>query len=68
MSVQKQIGDQTLKGAILGALGYVMMKLNVPAEAQAAFYPLILWSLAYVSSKVGDPDVASFLTKGCDDK
>jgi hypothetical protein len=67
VAVKKQIGDQTLKGAILGVIAYVMMKLNVPEEAQAAFYPLILWGLAYVSTRVGDPELASFLKEACDD-
>ena len=63
MSVKTQINDQTLKGAILGLVAYGMMKLNVPEELQAALYPLILWVLAVVSTKMGDPEVASFLNK-----
>lgn len=63
MSVKTQINDQTLKGAILGLVAYGMMKLDAPEELQAALYPLILWALAYVSTKFGDPKSASFLNK-----
>jgi hypothetical protein len=63
VAVSNQIGDQTLKGAVVGVVAYVLNRLNVGAEAQAAFLPLVLWALALVSTKVGDPNVASFLAK-----
>lgn len=58
-----QVADQTLKGAILGAVTYLMSRFNVEPAAQAAFLPLITAALAWASTKVGDPTVASFLCK-----
>ncbi len=63
MTVSHQVGDQTLKGAVVGAVAYILAKLNVSPEAQASFLPLVLWALAYVSTRIGDPTVASFFAK-----
>lgn len=58
-----QVTDQTLKGAIVGAISYFLAKWNVDPAAQAVFMPIIISALAYASTKVGDPKVASFLTE-----
>lgn len=58
-----QVTDQTLKGAFLGAVVYLMNRFNVEPAAQAAFLPLITAVLAWASTKVGDPAVASFFCK-----
>lgn len=63
MSVKSQVGDQTLKGAILGAVAYLLVKWNVDAEAQAGIITAVTAALAYASTKVVDKNVASFLTK-----
>lgn len=58
-----QVTDQTIKGALVGAAAYVLAKLNVDPGAQAAFMPVIITGLAWLSTKVGDPSQASFLAK-----
>lgn len=62
-----QITDQTLKGAIVGALSYFLAKWNVDPGLQAALMPVLITLLAYASTKVGDPQVASFLTKAAEE-
>lgn len=63
MSVKAQIGDQTIKGVIIGAVAYFLVKNNVDAEAQAGILTAMTTVLAYASTKVGDKGVASFLAK-----
>jgi hypothetical protein len=58
-----QITDQTIKGAALGAVAYVCVKANLDAEAQAVIVTAATTLLAYLSTKIGDPKVASFLAK-----
>ncbi len=58
-----QVADQTLKGVILGAVAYLLVKFNVNAEAQAGVITGVTAALAYLSTKVGDKKVASFLSK-----
>lgn len=62
-----QVTDQTLKGAIVGAIAYFLAKWNIDPAAQAAFMPVIISVLAYASTKVGDPKVASFLEKAAEE-
>lgn len=62
-----QVADQTLKGAVVGAVAFLLSKWNVDPAAQAVFIPLVTAVLAYVSTKVGDPQVASFLTKAAEE-
>lgn len=63
MSIKAQIGDQTIKGAIIGAVAYFLVKNNVDPEAQAGIITAVTTALAYASTKVGDKTVASFLAK-----
>jgi hypothetical protein len=58
-----QITDQGIKGVVLGAVAYVCVKANLDAEAQAVIVTVATTVLAYASTKIGDPKVASFLTK-----
>ena len=62
-----QVADQTLKGAIVGALSYFLAKWNVDPAAQAIFMPLIISLLAFASTKVGNPKVASFLNEAVEE-
>ena len=62
-SKNQQVADQTLKGAIVGALSYFLAKANIDAGAQAAIMPLVITGLAYASTLVGDKGTASFLAK-----
>ena len=59
----QQVADQTLKGAVVGALSYFLAKFNIDPGAQAAIMPLVITGLAYDSTLVGDKGTASFLAK-----
>jgi len=63
MAVNSQVKDQSIKGLILGAVAYFLVKWNVDAEAQAGIITAVTAGLAYASTKVGDKNVASFLAK-----
>lgn len=63
MNKSKQITDQTLKGAILGSVTYILARAGVDAGLQASLIPLIAAVLAYASTLVGDKAVASFISK-----
>lgn len=59
----QQVADQTLKGAVIGALSYFLAKWNIDAGAQAAIMPLVITGMAYASTLVGDKGTANFLAK-----
>lgn len=64
MSTKLQNLDQILKGGVLGIWIYVastQLKLN--AEAVAALTPAVAYALAWLSTRIGDPQIASFLAK-----
>lgn len=56
-----QIIDQTAKGGILGLLGYFLLELGVDQGIVAALIPLLAAILAWLSGRVGDQAIASFL-------
>ena len=60
---KKQVADQTLKGAIVGLISYILSKANVDAEAQAVILPVVFAALAYGSTLVGDKNIASFISQ-----
>lgn len=62
-SKNQQVADQTLKGAVIGALSYFLAKANIDPGAQAAIMPLVITFLAYASTLIGDKGTASFFTK-----
>jgi zinc transporter ZupT len=55
-----QMGDQMAKGGVMGLVVYFANKGNVDPELLAICMPLIAGVMAFVSSKIGDPGVASF--------
>jgi hypothetical protein len=59
----QQVADQTLKGAVVGAISYFLAKANIDPGAQAAIMPLVITGLAYASTLVGNKGTASFLDK-----
>jgi len=64
MSTKSQNLDQVLKGGALGAWVWLAtVQLNLDAEVVAVLTPVIAYGLAWLSTKVGDPTVASFLAK-----
>ena len=65
---KKMSYGQVLKGGALGVIVYVCDKYNVDAEMTALLMPLAATALALLSTKVGDPMVASFLAKKPEEK
>jgi hypothetical protein len=63
MSTKSQNLDQALKGGALGVWVYLASRQNLDAEVIAVLTPAIAYGLAWLSTKVGDPTIASFLTK-----
>ena len=63
----QQVADQTLKGAVVGALSYFLAKANIDAGAQAAIMLLVITGLAYASTLVGDKGTANFLAKASEE-
>lgn len=64
MSTKSQNLDQAIKGGALGVWVWVATsQLKLDAEAVAVLTPAIAYALALLSTKVGDPTVASFLAK-----
>ncbi len=54
----RQIGDQTTKGGLLGIMIYTLSKNNVDPVLIAMITPIGASVLAWISTKVGDPDLA----------
>jgi hypothetical protein len=54
----RQIGDQTTKGGLLGIMIYAMSRNNVDPVLIGLIVPVAASVLAWVSTKIGDPDLA----------
>jgi len=54
----RQIGDQTTKGGLLGIFIYVLSRNNVDPVLIGLLVPLVASVLAWISTKIGDPDLA----------
>ncbi len=54
----RQIGDQTTKGGLLGIMIYTLSKNNVDPVLIAMITPIAASVLAWISTKIGDPDLA----------
>ena len=62
MATQKkstQFADQGTKGAVLGLVAYILSKAGVDAQGVALAMPIVMTLLAWASTKIGDPTVAS---------
>ena len=55
---KRQIGDQTTKGGLLGIMIYAMSRNNVDPVLIGLIVPVAASLLAWVSTKIGDPDLA----------
>lgn len=55
-----QLGDQTAKGGIVGLICYIAWKSGVDPEVVAIATPVMSAVLAWASTKIGDPQMASF--------
>lgn len=56
-----QIADQTIKCTALGVIAYFAEHLGMPQETVLVLMPVVGLGLAWLSKKVGDPEIASFL-------
>ena len=54
----RQISDQTTKGGLLGIMIYTMSRNNVDPVLIGLIVPVAASVLAWVSTKIGDPDLA----------
>ncbi len=54
----RQIGDQTTKGGLLGIMIYALSRNNVDPVLIAMITPIAASVLAWISTKIGDPDLA----------
>lgn len=55
---KRQIGDQTTKGGLIGLFIYWATTNNVDPGLISLLVPIIASVLAWLSTKVGDPDLA----------
>ena len=55
---QRQTADQATKGGALGLLTYLAMHYNVDPGLVAAAMPVVAGIFAWISTKVGDPELA----------
>ena len=67
-STRQQTTDQASKGGIVGIVLYLFMKWDVDPALIAMSTPVLVGLLSWVSTKIGDPTLASFIgTVGIDD-
>jgi hypothetical protein len=58
-NVKVNLGDQAVKGALLGALAYAGAKFGFTKEQVAAAMPVALTALAWLSTKIGDKNTTA---------
>ena len=54
----RQISDQTTKGGLLGVMIYTLSRNNVDPVLIGLLVPIAASLLAWISTKIGDPDLA----------
>ena len=65
----RQIGDQTTKGGVLGVLIYALSKNNVDPVLIGLLVPIAASILAYLSTLIGNKELACmFIPKDKPDK
>ena len=65
----RQIGDQTTKGGVLGVFIYALSKNNVDPVLIGLLVPIAASVLAYLSTLIGNKDLACmFIPKDKPDK
>ena len=68
MNSTKQIADQTLKGGIQGVICYFLWKSKLDRELIFMLLPISSTVLAWISTKIGDPDLACLFISDKDKK
>lgn len=53
-NLKANLGDQAVKGAVLGAVAYFADRVGMSAEQVAVVMPIVLMGLAWLSTKIGD--------------
>ncbi len=67
-TTRQQTTDQASKGGIVGIILFLLMKWDVDPALIAMSTPILTGLLSWVSTKIGDPTLASFIgTVGVDD-
>jgi len=56
-----QTVDQVTKGGLAAFINYLLVKAGMDPELVVIIFPSILIVLAWLSTKIGDPQIASFL-------
>ena len=65
---KRQIGDQTTKGGLIGLMIYGLNQQGVDPMLISLLVPFTSSVLAYVSTKIGDPDLACLFIPDDKDK
>lgn len=61
-NIKANVGDQAVKGAILGGLAYIATKYGVSAEVVAVVTPAVLAGFAWLSTKIGDKNTTAIFS------
>jgi hypothetical protein len=61
-SIKSQAVDQAGKSVVASAISYLLIKWGMDAELVIILMPAIVVLLAFISSKIGDPTIASFFS------
>jgi len=68
-NAKRQIGDQTTKGSLIGLMIYGLNAQGVDPMFISLLVPIASSILAWLSTKIGDPDLAClFIPKNDDDQ
>jgi len=65
---KRQIGDQTTKGALIGVVIYVLNANDVDPMLISLLVPIVSSVLAWLSTKIGNPDLACIFNPLEDDE
>jgi hypothetical protein len=62
MAAKAQVKDQAAKGGVLGLVMYFLTKNDVDPALIALLLPVLGSALAWLSTQVGDKELASFFS------
>jgi hypothetical protein len=65
---KRQIGDQTTKGGLIGLMIYGLNQQGVDPMLISLLVPIVSSVLAWLSTKIGDPDLACLFIPNDKDK